>query len=156
MEKKLTPGEIVIAASGIVLFIISFLKWYGVNFNFFGKSLGSVGLSGWQAPSSFLSVVAILIGLAMAVFVLVTRLAGVKVPEKVGSIGWGVILLGGGGVAALFLILKWVFNTSYTKVPFYIAILAGIGLAVGGFMTANERGDLAALKGQKGGSAPPA
>lgn len=150
MDKKLTTGDIVIVASGAVLLIISFFNWYAISFGDFG----SFGNNGWQAPSAFLSVVAILLGVAMAALVIVSKLTGVKLPEKVGKFGWGVVFLGAGGVAAIFLILKWLFNTEFAKLPLYIAILAGIGLAVGGYLSAAERGDLAQLKGG-GGSTPP-
>ncbi|MEI8000377.1 MAG: hypothetical protein WCI50_03405 [Actinomycetes bacterium] len=155
MNKKLTPGELVITISGVVLLIFSFFNWYGVSIGIGGTTLVSVGNNGWSAPSSFLSIIAILLGVAMAAFVIATKIGGVAVPEKVGNLGWGVVLLGAGGVAAVFLILKWIFNTDFTKFPLYISILAGIGLAVGGYLVANERGDLAAMK-NKGGGAPPA
>lgn len=152
MDKKFTPGEILIVASGAILLVISFFNWYGIDFG----GLLSVGYNGWQAPSAFLSVVAILLGVAMAAFVVVTKLGVLKVPDKAGNLGWGVILLGAGGVAAVFLILKWLFNTDFTKLPLFIAILAGIGLAVGGLLTAKERGDIGAAKGPGAGSPPAA
>ena len=159
--KKLTPGEMVIAISGVVLLIFSFFKWYSIEFTLLGQTVGA-SRNGWEGPSAFLSVVAILIGLVMAAHVIVNKLAGVEMPERLGSVGWGVFYLAGGVIAFLFLIIKWLDNNDFVKFGFYISILASLGLAVGGFMTARERGDLAALQKARGadgggtGGTPPA
>lgn len=154
--KKLTPGEMLITISGIVLLIFSFFKWYGVEFKIAGQTLVSVSRNGWESPDAFFSVVAILLGIVMAAYVIVTRLANVELPERLGSIGWGVFLLAGGVIAFVFMLIKWLSNTDYTKFGLYISLIASAGLAVGGFLTARERGDLQALQGRGGRSTPPA
>ena len=155
--KKLTLGEMVIAISGIALLIFSFFKWYGVDFEVQGVDLGSFSRNGWQAPSAFLSVVAILIGIVMAAYVISTKLAGMEVPERLGSVGWGVFLLAGGVIAFVFVLIKWISNTDATKIGIYLGLLATAGLAVGGFLVAKERGHLNDLTGggSGGGSPPP-
>jgi len=157
--KKLSPGEMTIAISGIVLLIFSFFKWYGVEFSIAGTTIASVSRNGWQAPSAILSVLAILIGVVMAAHIIVTKLAGVELPERLGSVGWGVFHLAGGVLAFVFILIKFVSNTSDTKIGIYVGLLASFGLAVGGFLTARERGDLQALQnrgGSGGGGTPPA
>jgi uncharacterized protein (DUF486 family) len=158
--KKLTPGEMTIAISGIVLLIFSFFKWYGVEIKIAGQTIASASKNGWGAPDAFFSIVAILIGVVMAAQVIATRLAGVQLPERLGSIGWGLIHLAGGVIAFVFLLIKWLGNTDFTKFALYVSVLASLGLAVGGFLLARERGDLAALqnrgKAPGGGSTPPA
>lgn len=154
--KKLTPGEMLITISGIVLLIFSFFKWYGVEFKIAGQTLVSVSRNGWESPDAFFSVVAILLGIVMAAYVIVTRLANVELPERLGSIGWGVFLLAGGVIAFVFMLIKWLSNTDYTKFGLYISLIASAGLAVGGFLTARERGDLQALQSRGGRSTPPA
>jgi hypothetical protein len=158
--KKLTPGEMTIAISGIVLLIFSFFKWYGVEIKIAGQTIASASENGWGDPDAFFSIVAILIGVVMAAQVIATRLAGVQLPERLGSIGWGLIHLAGGVIAFVFLLIKWLGNTDFTKFALYVSVLASLGLAVGGFLLARERGDLAALqnRGQApgGGSTPPA
>ena len=76
-----------------------------------------------------------------------------------GKFGWGVFYVAGGVIAFLFLLIKWLGNNDFVKFGFYISILASLGLAVGGFLTAKERGDLAALQnrgaGGTGGGTPP-
>jgi len=155
--KKLTPGEIVIAVSGIALLVFSFFKWYGTDVEFQGVDLGGVSRNGWQAPSAFLSVVAIIIGIVMAAYVISTKLAGMEVPERLGSIGWGVFLLAGGVIAFVFILIKWLSNTDFTKFGLYAGLVCSAGLAIGGFMVAKERGHLNDLSGggRGGGSTPP-
>jgi hypothetical protein len=155
--KKLTPGEMVIAISGVVLLFFSFFKWYGVEFKIAGQTIASVSRNGWESPDAFFSIIAILIGIVMAAYVIVTRLANVDVPDRLGNIGWGVFLLAGGVVAFVFMLIKWLGNTDFTKFSLYIAIIASLGLAVGGFLTARERGDLTALQNRnRGNDTPPA
>lgn len=150
--KKLTPGEITTAVSGVVLLIFSFFKWYSVDLGPFG----SVSRNGWQSPSAFWGIVAILIGVVLAAHVIVEKLTGVDLPDRLGSVGWGVVHLAGGAIAFLFILIKWLTNTSYTAFGLYISLLAAAGLAVGGYLMAKEAGELpGALGGAKGGSAPP-
>ena len=137
--KKLTPGEMVIAVSGVVLLIFSFFKWYSIEFSILGQTVGA-SRNGWESPDAFFSVIAILIGIVMAAHVIVNKLAGVEMPERLGSFGWGVFYLAGGIIAFVFLLIKWLGNNDYVKFGFYISILASLGLAVGGFLTARERG----------------
>lgn len=155
--KKLTPGEITIAVSGIVLLIFSFFKWYAIDISIGGQTLVSASKNGWGAPDSFLSILAILIGVVMAGHVIVDKVAGVEMPERLGKIGWGVFYLVGGVLAFLFLMIKYLGNTDFVKFGFYISILASIGLAVGGFLVSRERGHLQELMGgaSGGGSTPP-
>jgi len=150
--KKLSVGEIVTAVSGVLLLIISFFHWYSVDLGPFG----TYSRNGWQSPDSFFSVVAILIGVVLAAHVIVEKLTGVELPERLGSVGWGVVHLAGGAVAFVFVLLKWIFNTSYTSFGLYVGLLCAAGLAVGGYLMAKEAGELpGALGGAKGGSATP-
>jgi hypothetical protein len=154
--KKLTPGEMIIGVSGILLLIFSFFKWYGITVLSGTPFEDTVGYNGWQRPSAFLSIVAILIGVVMAGHVIADKLAGVDMPERIGKVGWGVFYLAGGVIAFVFVLIKWVSNTDYTKFGLYVGLLTTLGLAVGGFLVANERGHLAELTGGGGGSTPPA
>ena len=149
--KKLTPGEMTIAISGVVLLIFSFFPWYkGPSVTLGNVTIGGASFSGWEKPNALLSIIAILIGIVMAAHVIVNKLARVEMPERLGSLGWGVFYLAGGVIAFVFLLIKWLGNTDYTKFALYISILASLGLAVGGFLTSKERGDLAVF--QKGGA----
>ncbi len=152
--KKLTTGEKVVAASGILLLVDSFLSWYGVDFDLGPLGSGSVNLNGWERPSAFLSVVAILLGVVMAAHVIATKLFNVESP-KLGNLGWGLLHLILGAVAFVFVLIKLISNTDATKIGIYLGIIFTAGLAAGGYLMAKERGELPAQLGGTAGSTPP-
>src|SRR3970040_3068324 len=86
-------GEKIIILAGVVLFIGGFLPWYSIDLGPFG----SFTRSGWQSPGAIWSMLAILIGLAMAAVVVLKGLTEVEIPDNVGGPSWPRILLGGGG-----------------------------------------------------------
>ena len=153
--KKLTPGEITTAVSGVLLLVFSFFHWYSVDYDF-GPVSGSISRNGWQSPGAFWGIVAILIGIVLAAHVIVEKLTGVELPERLGSVGWGVVHLAGGAIALLFVLIKLLNESSNTAIGFYLGIIAAAGLLVGGYLMAKEAGELpGALGGAKGGAAPP-
>jgi len=138
--KEMTNGEKVIAVAAVVLLIDSFLPWYSVDLGPFGD----YSRNGWQAPSAFLSLLAILIGIAMGALVVVKALGAVELPEKLGNVGWGLAYLIGGVAAFVLVLIKWLGNTDYTAFGLYLGLICTAGLAAGGFLTAKERGELPA------------
>ena len=154
--KKLLKGELVIGIAGIILFLDSFLAWFGVKV---GPAKATE-----NAWSFTLPLFAVLIGVAMVVLVAL-RAFGVVLPEKVGGFGFRLIYLLG-GLAFLLVALKLIFGPSYNtgglggalgisktrEIGAYIGTLCAAGLAVGGFMAAKESGDLDTLSNLKGGS----
>jgi hypothetical protein len=74
------------------------LPWYSIDIG----PLGTFTRSGWQSPGSFWSILAILIGLAMAAVVILKGFTDMEIPEKLGNFTWPKILLGGGVIALLF------------------------------------------------------
>jgi len=148
--KKLTTGEWVTAVSGVLLLIFSFFHWYSVDIGPF-----SVSRNGWQSPDAFWSVVAILIGIVLAAHVIVNKLAGVDMPERMGSVGWGVVHLAGGVIAFVFILIKWLSNTDFVSFGLYASLVCALGLAVGGYLMARERGELPQALGGAGGATPP-
>ncbi|MEX2100486.1 MAG: hypothetical protein WEB19_03640, partial [Acidimicrobiia bacterium] len=154
--KKLTPGEITTAVSGVLLLIFSFFKWYSVDFNFGAGFSGSVSRNGWQSPGAIWSILAVLIGVVLAAHVIVEKLANVDMPERLGSLGWGIVHLAGGVLAFVFIIIKLINESSSLAFGFYVGILASAGLAAGGYLMAKESGELPQqLGGKGGGSTPP-
>jgi hypothetical protein len=152
--KKLTPGEITTAVSGVLLLVFSFFHWYSVDLGPFG----SVSRNGWQSPDAFWSVVAILIGIVLAAHVIVEKLTGVDMPERLGSVGWGVVHLAGGAIAFIFILIKWLMNTDYTAIGLWLSLLCAAGLTAGGYLMAKEAGELPGAlggTGTTGGSTPP-
>jgi len=167
--KKLSTGEMIIGISGIVLFLSSFLDWFGAEIK------GVPGASGADNAWGFtLPLFAVLLGIAMVVLVAL-RAFGVVLPEKIGGFGFRLLYLLG-GLAFLLVLLKIIvgpdidtgaagaFGIEVSKtreIGAYIGLLCTAGLAVGGFMAAKEAGDLhqplkTANTGGGGTTPPPA
>ena len=152
--KKLTPGEMTTAISGVLLLVFSFFHWYGID-----VGLASFNRNGWQGPNGFFSIIAILLGIILAAHVIVEKLGGVELPERLGSVGWGVMHLAGGAVAFLFVLLKVALGGDYLtasldrKLGLWLGLIASAGLLAGGYLMAKERGELPQqLGGSKGGT----
>ena len=136
MEKfnALSLGEKIVLPAGVVLFIVGFLPWYSVDLGAFGD----YSHNGWQSPNAFWSVLAILIGLAMAAVIVVKNLGTVTVPDNVGGVTWPKIHLGAGVAALVFLLIKFISDNDYTAFGFYLGIIAAAALAAGGFLMFRE------------------
>lgn len=150
---KLKPGDWVLGISGIVLFIASFLPWYGVTESEFGVSY-SYTESGWDVGFFWAGIPAIL-GLALVGLVVIQRFTDVELPE-VGSLDWGQISLIGAAVAAVLVILKLlighkIFGFSLDRQwGIFVATAAALGGLVGGFLRMQEE-----KKAGAGGTPPP-
>lgn len=127
-------GEKIIIVAGLLLFIDGFLPWYSIDLGPFG----SATRSGWQSPGAFWSMLAIVIGLAMAVVVILKGLTEVEIPDNVGGQSWPRILLGGGVAALVLLVIKFLNESSYLGFGFYLGFIAAIALAVAGFLMFRE------------------
>ncbi len=138
---KLTTGDKVVAGSGIALFIFSFFPWFGIDVGF-----ASYSESGW---SSIFSLLAILVGIAMALIVLLPMF-GVELPEL--GMPWSQILFITGIVAVALLVLQLLVGSSTAgvdldrKIGVFLGVVAGAGLCFGGFLKKQE-GDTAPSAG---------
>jgi len=130
----LSVGEKIILPAGVVLFIVGFLPWYSVDLG----PLGTYSRNGWESPGAIWSILAILVGLAMAGVVVVKNLGTVAVPDNVGGFTWPKIHLGAGVVALVFLLIKFIGNHDYTTFGLYLGIIAAAALAAGGFLMFRE------------------
>jgi hypothetical protein len=74
----------------------------------------------------------------MTGLVAAVRLGNVKLPEMPQGVTWGRIMLGLGGASVLFVLLKFVGESSSLGFGFYIGIILVIALAAGGFLTFQE------------------
>ena len=130
---KLSTGDKVIAGSGIALFIISFFPWFGLDLG-----ITDYSESGW---SSVFSLLAILIGLAM-VAVILLPMFGVDLPDL--NVPWWQILFIAGIVSAALILLQLLIGSSTAgvdldrKIGVFLGLIAGIGLAAGGFLKKQE------------------
>ena len=137
---KLSRGEQVIAASGILLVIFSFFKWYGVDVG--GGEVNGVEIpgasfsaNGWDRT---LGLFAALIAIVMVAQVLASKLGGMNMPN-LGNVTWGQVHLGLGVVALVFVIICFIDNDGTDrKFGLFISIVAAAGLAVGGYLKFQE------------------
>ena len=133
----LSLGAKIVLIAGVVLFIDGFLPWYRVSFEIFGESV-SASRNGWESPGALWSMLAIVIGLAMAALVVVKDLTDVEIPDNVGGVSWPKIFLGAGVAALLLVVIKFLNESSHLGFGFYLGILAAIALAVAGFLMYRE------------------
>jgi hypothetical protein len=132
---KLTQGEKVIAGSAIAFFIFSFLPWYGK---------GGASRNGWDY--FLFGVIPLLLAIAMVVVIALSRFTDTKLPDP--PLPWGQIHLIAGCVAAALVFLKLLIGDSVGVLGFnidldrkfgiFLALLAGLGLAAGGYLKSRE------------------
>lgn len=143
---KLSNGDKVIAGSGIALFVFSFFPWFTIDASFIDYSE-----SGWDY--FFTGIIPTLLGLALVGYVVATKLLdGVKLPDL--PVGWPLVVLGAGGLAALLVVLRLLIggDDSGTGVldrsfGLFLATLSAIGLAFGSFLKFKEEGGELPTKG---------
>lgn len=152
---KLSTGDKVIAGSGIVLLIAYFMPWFKADAGFVSVSAsgGDVGFLWATLP--------MLLGLIAAGAVIANKLFDVKLPDL--PVPWGQAFLGAGGLAAVLVVLKLLIGEDADgaealgidvsrSIGIFLAALAAIGLAVGGFLKMQEGDDTPSDGG--GGTAP--
>ncbi len=148
---KLKTSDWVIIGSGLVLFIASFLDWFTVEIK--GNDLfpgATSGGNGWDVGFVWAGI-PVLLGLAMIAVVAIQAFSPqTKLPEL--PIRWGQALLGAGAVAAVIVVLKLLIGEDVDGAEafgievnrafgLFLATLAAIGLAVGGFLKSKEPED---------------
>ncbi len=132
--KEMGIGERTVVIAAIVLLVDSFLPWYSIDLG----GYATVSYNGWAAPSGFLSLFAILIGVAMGAQIVLRRLGTVQFPEKLGDMSWGRVHTIAGGIAFLLVLIKWITNTNLTAFGIYIGLLSTAALGIGGFLMTRD------------------
>lgn len=139
---KLNTADKVIAGSGIVLFIAYFLPWFKAD-------AGIVTVTASGGDVGFLwATLPMLLGLVAAGAVIASKLFDVKLPEL--PVPLGQAFLGIGVLAAVLVVLKLIigedtggagaFGIEINRAfGLFLAALAAIGLAAGGFLKFQER-----------------
>lgn len=148
---KLTTADKVIAASGILLFLFSFLPWYG---------LGDGSRNGWDY--FLFGIIPVLLGLLMVATVVVIRFTDVQLPDL--PLPLAQLMLVAGGLAALLVLLRLVIGDSIDlglgelgdaldidtsidldrKYGLFLSFLATLGLVAGAFLKSKEPAESAA------------
>jgi Protein of unknown function (DUF2510) len=145
---RLRLGDLVAGISGLVLLISLWLHWYSASAKgLLGQSV-SGGISGWQILS-FIDILLFLIALlAIAVAVIRMANAALRLPASP-----GLIVLAAGALATLLVLFRLLVLPGdlgdVNDIPgvdvgrsfgIFLALLASLGVAAGGWMTWNDEG----------------
>lgn len=134
MNAKLTTAEMVIAISGLVIFVFSFFAYFGD---------GDFAINAWDEFPLF--TYGALFGLIAAAHILLTRLGNVSVPREVLGFSWPQVHLS----LAIFALLNTfgIFVAGEdAKLGLILGLLGSIGLVAGAVMLQQEsRGGRTAL-----------
>jgi hypothetical protein len=145
---KLTTSDKIVAGSGLLLFICSFLPWFEVSVAGFSETG-----SGWDVGFLWAGLPALL-GL-IAAGVVIAKMQGVDLPKL--PVTWGMAFLIAGGLSAVLVVLKLligedsVLGVSVDRAwGLFLATLAALAFAYGGFMKFREDGGTASAPGGTG------
>jgi hypothetical protein len=140
-------GDLVAAASGLVLFLSLFLNWYKVSVKAVLGS-ASAAVSGWEALS-FIDILLFIVAI-IAIAVAVARMAN-AFPRAL-PVSPGLLVLAAGILATLLVLFRIIDipgSGDVANVPgvdlgrsigIFIALIAALGVTAGGWMTWNEEG----------------
>ena len=148
-DKQLSTSDIIILAAGAVMLIGSFLAFYSV-----GSGKFSNDTSAWGSGIFPLGWWPVLFGVLMALHVVLTKFANLKLPERILDFNWNQIhfVLAATSVLLMicFLLQKFPGGASVDKgIGFWLLLLGSIALVVGAVMRIQESPSTA------GPSAPP-
>lgn len=133
---ELSTSEKLLAGGGVLMLIASFLPWYSFSAGPFDFTR-----SGWQAPGSIWSVLAILLCLAMGAVVIAQRFGNVQLPD-LGSITWAQAFGGASAAVVVLMLLKaWrilAVDAGGFGWGFIIALIAAGAVVTGGYLRYTE------------------
>jgi hypothetical protein len=124
---ELSNGAKIAGIAGLVLIVNLFLPWYGIagfNINAF--------------DSGFLAWFGSILAIAGAVIVVLGAMGRGKI--SFGSLQGGQIALLAGGLGALFVILRWLTETSLVKFGLFLGIAAAVAVVAGAYLDLKESG----------------
>ncbi len=144
---KLSKGDQILGGAGIVFLISTFLAWFSIELGAFG----SVSANGWDVGFLW-GRLPFLVVLAMLVWVGLRRFSTVKLPADIPA-----LYLAGGATAFALPLLKLIVGEDgpiSRSFGLFVAVLAGAGVAFGGFLKFTEGGGkMDELKAQMSGMA---
>jgi hypothetical protein len=128
---KLTNGDKVLAGSGIIFLISTFLSWFKVDLGF-----GTYTANGWDVGFLW-GGLPFFIVLGMLVWVGLRRFSSAALPADI-----PVLYLVGGALVALLVVLKLLIGEDGFDRAFglFIAVLSALGVAGAGFLKFTEAG----------------
>jgi hypothetical protein len=138
---RLSQGQLIAAVSALLLFVISFLPWFGVSGGVVtpgGVAAGSEDFNLWEVENPLDIYLLIVILVALVPGVLTFAGGGAR---DAGIASTATFLLGGIGT---LLIIYQLFDHDFagidysTKVGFWLGLIACAGIAVGGYLAMQE------------------
>jgi hypothetical protein len=145
---KLTRTDRIIAGSGLLLFISSFLPWFDVSVSASGiGESGSESGNGWDVGFIWGGIPALL-GLLAAVLVVATKAGSATTPQL--PVSMGQAFLGAGALSALLVVLKLLigedapnglgfFDVDISRAwGLFVATIAALAFAGGGYLAFQE------------------
>jgi hypothetical protein len=128
---RLSQGQMIAGISGLILFISLFFKWVGVE----GPLGGGVSESGWESQSS-LDIYLLIVAIVAVVPAVLSMTGGDEFPIANSA---NAFLLGGIAVILMFFTMFIGFPDGVDrKFGLWLALLASLGVAVGGYLAAQE------------------
>jgi hypothetical protein len=131
-------NDLAVMGAGGLMFIDSFLPWFGVDFKGFGSATASGWNSGFTAWFSIILVIAVAGVTAARVF------GGRAMPAiNGGSVSWTFITAAVSVLAVLLILLRWVTLPSYTGAKFglFIGLILAAVQAVFGYLSIVAAGE---------------
>ena len=133
---KLTQGERIVAAAGILLFLdLLIFPWHHVSAGF-GAFRVSVNRTALESPNGGLGVLAWIVTIVVVAAVLVRKLTTTKLPDL--PIPWRQAIFFGTVAVAALLVIKLVAETDALGWGCYVALLLGAGMVYGGFLLSKD------------------
>lgn len=129
---RLTTGQKIAGGAGIALIINLFLPWYSVSFG----SLGSASANAFDA--GFLAWAGSFFAIAGAVILV---LKGMGTTEaKAGSLETEHVALVVAVIGTIFIILRWLTESSFTSFGLFLGMIAAAVVAYGAYASSKEAG----------------
>jgi hypothetical protein len=155
--KKLKTSELVMLGGCLAVFIGVFLKWFAVGGGTVGDGAFRVSIPEFSVNGFhyfFQGTLPWLLAVAVAAVIIIRAFVpNVKLPDKVGSLGWGELYLIACGAAAFLVLTRLLMGDSGTdrKLGLFLASLGSIAMAVGAFLKFQAKEEDAPA----GGATPP-
>lgn len=147
---KLSMGEKIAAASGVLLFIFMFFDWFGVEVSDvpgFSGNFGGIGGNAWDTLS--IIPIFLMVAIVVAIGVAIVRLTDADLEPP---ISMNAVVAGLGGLAVLLILYRIVdppaggggfggVEVDITLKPgIFLALIAAAGIAYGGWSAMREEG----------------
>jgi hypothetical protein len=141
--RNVGTNDLVVMGAGALMFIDSFLPWYGVSIHGFG----SATVSGWNA--GFGAWFSILLVIAVAVVAAVRVFGGRSMPAVGnGSVSWNLITAGVSALAFIIMLIRWLTFPSGGhgvdaggRFGIYIGLIIAIVQTVYGYLSITAAGE---------------